>query len=99
MFMADKRGSFWQRSWRPSSQSPAARQQQSDPADMGTAFGLDATFDLHLIRTHHVGEPVGGQSAQWAVGDLSFAASRLPKKKRPERPLFVYRLQDLFTWG
>ena len=52
--MADKRGSFWQRNWRSSNQQPAAHPQQSDPADMGTAFGLDATFDLPAI-------PVGAQ--------------------------------------
>ena len=46
MVMADERGSFWQRTWRSGSQQRAPLEQQADPADMGTAFGLDATFDL-----------------------------------------------------
>jgi hypothetical protein len=78
MVMADKRGSFWQRSWRSSNQQPAARPQQSDLADMGTAFGLDATFDLPAI-------PVGSQglagrtstSAEPTMLESLWAANRL----------------------
>jgi hypothetical protein len=64
MVMADKRESFWQRAWRSSSHQPTPPEEQSDPADMGTAFGLNATFDLPAI-------PVG---AQGLVGRTSTAA-------------------------
>jgi hypothetical protein len=79
MVMADKRGSFWQRNWRSSNQQPAARLQQSDLADMGTAFGLDATFDLPAIpvgaqglagRTSTSAEPTMLESL-WAVNRLN----------------------------
>jgi len=48
--MAEQRGRFWQRSWRSAGQHRAPRIQQPDLADMGTAFGLDATFDLPPVQ-------------------------------------------------
>jgi hypothetical protein len=79
MVMADERESFWQRAWRSSNQPRAPRQQQPDPADMGTAFGLDATFELPAVpvgaqglagRTSTSAEPTTLESL-WAVNRLN----------------------------
>ena len=61
MVMADARESFWQRTWRASNPQRPPREQQPDPADMGTAFGLDATFDPPAPPVNAQG--VAGRSA------------------------------------
>jgi hypothetical protein len=64
MVMANNGGSFWARAWRTSGEQRPVHDAQPDPADMGTAFGLDATFDLPAA-------PVG---AQGLVGRTSTSA-------------------------
>ena len=44
--MAQERVKFWRRAWRSGDSQRSAHPTQPDLADMGTAFGLDATFDL-----------------------------------------------------
>lgn len=52
--MANKAGNFWTRAWRPKEDSRHSHDARPDLADMGTAFGLDATFDAPA-------PPVGAQ--------------------------------------
>ncbi len=43
--MSTERGNFWSRAWRHGTLGQTMRPSSPDFADMGTAFGLDATFD------------------------------------------------------
>jgi hypothetical protein len=79
MVMAGEQESFWRRTWRSRDQQRSVSDQQPDPADMGTAFGLDATFELPAIpvgtqglagRTSTSAEPTPLESI-WAVNRLN----------------------------
>lgn len=79
MVMANNSGNFWARAWRATQAQHPARDARPDPADMGTAFGLDATFDLPappagtqglMGRTSTSVEPTVLESL-WAVNRLN----------------------------
>jgi hypothetical protein len=79
MVMANEREGFWQRTWRSSRRQAAPREQRHDPADMGTAFGLDATFDLPaipvgargLVRRTSISAESTMLESLWAVNRLN----------------------------
>lgn len=73
--MPAERVGFWRRTWRSKSSPRRASAPKPDPADMGTAFGLDASLDSTTVTNKTESQSTYGEpdtlESSWARARLN----------------------------